>query len=673
MNMAANNIRAGRAFVEATLHDKISPGLKRIQARMRAFGATVKAVGKKIFALGAALAVPLIAAAKSFAEMGAEMARMSQRTGASVESLSALGYAAENSGVGMESLETGLKKMQKAVGEASMGNMAAAMSFAKLHIAIGQLRGLSPDKQFELIADRIDQIRDPAQRAAMAMEIFGKSGTELLPLISGGAAKINGLMREAQRLGMVMSKEDAGAALKLSQAMTDLWASIKMAAFQVGAALAPVLVPLIEKIRSVLGNVINWLKHNRAFVVSAAKMVAIIVTLGAGVFLLGAAFTSLAAVLGGLAAVVGIALNPFVLIAGLVGGAVFAFVKFTDAGKKLWKEVKAFMAPILDTFKETFGGIKDAISAGDLALAGRIALTGLQLAMREGIAQISTAVGGDAGNMISDIGGKLLNGDLSGAWSDVIDGMQVIWAGFSSSVVSVFSGVVDAVIDLWDGLTGKIAKFFQTEIEAGTVFGKVLEGKFGEAAKKGAQDVAGGASTALALVPHDDAALGVKPGPLAGKLNLLPDAPRANAADLIHQKADEMKDKLKAIEDEAKANEKKAKEKFHRNIDGAPARNNHEIDDLKNQLKELLKQAAKEAKNADLKKKGDEVQHGQDAAITAVKTSVAGTFNGAKAGQILGGSDPVVQHLKLVHRTLQKIDKNTKDANNGPLVFGPGG
>ena len=68
-----------------------------------------------------------------------------------------------------------------------------------LNLTVEDLNRLKPEKQFELIADRISKIPNPTARAAIAMQIFGKTGTSLLPMLAGGAKRMEGLRAEPGR------------------------------------------------------------------------------------------------------------------------------------------------------------------------------------------------------------------------------------------------------------------------------------------------------------------------------------------------------------------------------------------------------------------------------------------------------------------------------------------
>jgi len=165
----AGAIRAGRAFVELFADDsKLVRGLKRAQAKLKAFGEGVRNLGLKLAGLGSAVVAPLIASTKVFAKMGDDLAKMSARTGFSVESLSELGFAAELSGTSIEVLENGIRKMQRTIVDAASGMQSAQDALALLGLTVADLDNLSPEQQFKLIADRLAAIEDPTLKATGA-------------------------------------------------------------------------------------------------------------------------------------------------------------------------------------------------------------------------------------------------------------------------------------------------------------------------------------------------------------------------------------------------------------------------------------------------------------------------------------------------------------------------
>lgn len=111
--------------------------------------------------------------------MGGRLAELSDRTGVAVDKVMLLERAFQNTGVGADSLGPILNKMQKAIVDAGDGSSKAADAFTQLGIPLSTLQNLSPDEQLKAIGKAIAGIPDPAERAAVSMEIFGKSGGAL--------------------------------------------------------------------------------------------------------------------------------------------------------------------------------------------------------------------------------------------------------------------------------------------------------------------------------------------------------------------------------------------------------------------------------------------------------------------------------------------------------------
>lgn len=403
---AASGIRAGAAYVELFVKDsRLVKGLNAASAKLKAFGASVTALGARIAGLGVALALPLLGAAKLFADMGSDMLDMSQRTGVAVEALSELRYAAEQSGSSAEDLEKGLRTMSRNVIEAARGSASARQNLSRLGLTIADLSGLSPDQQFELIADRLSRIQNPANRATMAMEIFGRTGASLMPLLSSGANGIQDLRREANSLGLTMSTEDAEAAEAFGDALSTLWRSLKQVAFMVGAALAPTLKQLAEWITRVAANVAGWIDENRETVTIIAAVIAAIIGIGTALMVLGTiisvvgsaigvvtfAITAVTTAISLLGTVIGLLLTPIGLVVAAVGGIAAAVLFATDEGNMALESLGEGFDQLLGAAGTAWQGIQDAIAAGDLAGAMEVAWLGIQVVWETGIAAITAA------------------------------------------------------------------------------------------------------------------------------------------------------------------------------------------------------------------------------------------------------------------------------------------
>jgi len=199
---STQGIRAGRAFVELFADDsKLVRGLRRAEKRLKAFGDRIRNLGLKIAGLGAAMLAPMLGAAKAFGSMGDQVAKMAKRTGFGVEALSELTFVASQTGTSLEAMETGFRRMQRSIYDAGRGLSTQTDALTDLGLEYKDLAGLAPEDQFKLLAEAISRIEDPTRKAALAQALFGRAGTQLLPMMASGAKGIEILQAEARRLG----------------------------------------------------------------------------------------------------------------------------------------------------------------------------------------------------------------------------------------------------------------------------------------------------------------------------------------------------------------------------------------------------------------------------------------------------------------------------------------
>src|SRR5690606_28423232 len=106
-------------------------------------------------AAGAAITGPMVAAAKQFASAGDSLHKMSARTGASAQSLSELGFAAEQSGSNVDALGSAMFRMRRRIANASTGAGPAVRALRDLGLEAGKLTQLPVDEQLGVIADAL--------------------------------------------------------------------------------------------------------------------------------------------------------------------------------------------------------------------------------------------------------------------------------------------------------------------------------------------------------------------------------------------------------------------------------------------------------------------------------------------------------------------------------------
>ena len=496
----AQGVRAGRAFVEIGADPReFQRALKNLQKGIGELGRNLQMAGGTLMAAGAAIVGSIAGASAQFAATGDAVAKMSARTGIGVEALSAMSFAAEQSGADLATFEKGVRRMQSTLNDASMGMASATDSLSALGLQVTDLQGLSPDKQFEILANALAGVEDASQRAALAQRIFGRAGTALLPLMSAGAGGFAALRAEAERLGLVMDADTAKQAEVLTDAMNSLRRGIGAVVFQVGSAVAPVFSDLAQRLSVVAGGVARFIRQNQQLVNRVLKVAATVTVAGGAIFGLGTALRVAAFGFGGITSAASALIQPLRLVAaGLAGVVVFAAqavvaitvyaaqsIAAAAATTAAWVVANA---PIVAIAVAIAGiGLAAVQLAGGFRAVGQAAASALQpIAGWVGAAgaSISTAFGtvlSDAKTVFSDLystaattfGGisdALAMGDLAAAGQIAWLGLQAVWQRGVAAIMSYTDPFVEYLQNVWGNVstfTLNVVDSLFTNLQAG--------------------------------------------------------------------------------------------------------------------------------------------------------------------------------------------------------------
>jgi hypothetical protein len=229
------------------------------------------AIAGSITGLGVALGgIGLAAAGKGIIDMADSLDELSQRSGASVESLSKLGVAARMSGLDTEQVSLGLVRLSRNLGEiAAGGGKDAKAALDQLGVsafnASGELR--KPDEvMFDLI-DSLAKLEDGGTKTRLTMELLGRGSAALIPMFNMGAEAIKGL-------NTGISEEFA----KNAGIYNDRMEALKMQFTALGVTVLDQLLPSMIKGTEFIGGLISsaqgWLKENEGALGAFVKGIA---------------------------------------------------------------------------------------------------------------------------------------------------------------------------------------------------------------------------------------------------------------------------------------------------------------------------------------------------------------------------------------------------------------
>lgn len=308
----------GRATIELGLNQtKLDSGLKAAQAKFKKMGASIAKVGAGLAGIGASIVAPIALAAKAFAQVGDDIEKISARTGESARFISAMGFAAEQSGSDINTFEKALIGLERTTNDMRQGLKSADDAYAAIGLTLKDLEGLTTAEKFELIAERIREVPDAGKKAAIAMEIFGKSGQKLIPLLNAGAEGIARFKKEAEDFGIIISEEDAKNAAELTDSINILSKSFVGLKLSVGSSVAGLFNELALSIASVLKNVSAFARENKSMIKVLFIAASALAGLGSALAVAGGAFFLIAQIL---PFIVGAVVALTLPIIGIVGG-----------------------------------------------------------------------------------------------------------------------------------------------------------------------------------------------------------------------------------------------------------------------------------------------------------------------------------------------------------------
>jgi len=250
--------------------------------------------------LGGAFAVGAIAdfgkhAVSAFQETGSQAASLKRLLGGTAEEASRLNFAAEETGVSTDSMATSLKKFSKAVeggtdaekkqfdalakkneglektraklealkhptaaqrqqlldltktigeNDGAMGELGVGME--KLGFSTVDAKGdlLSMHQQLLVVADKFKSMPDGMEKNALAMKLFGKAGTDMLPFLNRGAAGIADLEKQSDKFGLTLNQKQLDALKKNKEATREMHAAMKGLMVHIGSELFPVVTKI---------------------------------------------------------------------------------------------------------------------------------------------------------------------------------------------------------------------------------------------------------------------------------------------------------------------------------------------------------------------------------------------------------------------------------------------
>jgi hypothetical protein len=431
------------AYVQAYLDDNpVTQGLAKLQGKVKKFQATLSTMAAGT--MGGELPEPfgaiarfaqspagafaaLLGAAKFTADARAEMLRMSETAGVTVEKFSAYAYAARRAGLSNEALASGLKKLESKEFQTAMQGLGKSIGGMKgltsaTFAAMGT--GDATDRLRQFI--KISENMPTAEKIGLAKRL---GISELLPLINQGVESLDAFTARAKALGLVMSEEDARGGRKFAEAFGDLQDVLKSAVGQIGGAVVPLITGLTNVIIPVVAGIRDWIKTH--------KYLTVALFLGTGAIVAGGI------ALKGLAVITGIASKAITVLQWAVKGVQVAFSVLSSVISWL---------PLL---------ANPWVLAG-LAIAGVVIWIAKLAGSFDGLSALWKGLSQDFADSFGAIANALSKGDIQGAWNVVTAFLKTEWVRVTEYLAQAWANFSDYFM----GMLDKYAPWVSTVLRA---------------------------------------------------------------------------------------------------------------------------------------------------------------------------------------------------------------
>lgn len=166
----------------------------------------------------------LVSAGKRALDYAGSLGEVSQQLGVTSRDLQVFRYIGSQVGVEQAEMDKGLQRLTRTMGEADAGSKKQATAFRELGVAVRDVNGrvLTAGEVMPRLADAFAQIKDPATRARLETQLFGKAGQQLDPLLTQGSKGVEALTKRADELGIVLGDDLVKKADDASDRLTEL-------------------------------------------------------------------------------------------------------------------------------------------------------------------------------------------------------------------------------------------------------------------------------------------------------------------------------------------------------------------------------------------------------------------------------------------------------------------
>ena len=470
--------------------------LGQASQKMAKFGGAVEKAGQSLRGLSmvaGAVDVALAGLTVKAGQTADDLNTMSKVTGIGTEELQKYKLSADLLDVSVDTIAKSQTKLKRSMLSAQQGSKNMTDAFNTLGVAIVDSNGHLRDQE-DVFSDAIKSLgkmTNETERDAIAMQIFGKSASELNPLIEDNGETFQKVADIFKQNNLeIVDQETIDKANEFQDSLDTIKAMGMATLSTIGMQLAGYLAPAMEKISEVLGKVFGWLSQLDPQVLMIIGIVAgVIAVLSPLLITIGKIATGISAIMGLMSTLgvslgaIGGALLPIIgIIAGVIAVGVLLYknwdwicekaTQLKDWVVQKWTELTTKVTETVTAFKEwvstTWTNIKTKVT--DTATAIKNGVVNTFNALKTAVVNAWTSLRDSVVGTVTGIKDKVLF-----YWTALKVGVVIIvnaikstiggiWDSIKSKTVGTFNAIKSTAVSVWNGIKSAITNPIQTAV-----------------------------------------------------------------------------------------------------------------------------------------------------------------------------------------------------------------
>jgi hypothetical protein len=236
-------------------------GFAKLGKSLKKVGAGFSKFAKVASVAATAVSAAMLLMIKQTANFGDNLDKTSQKTGVLVEDLQRLRLAARIGGASSADMDKGIRFLSRSISEAADGMVEYQDAFESMGVSfVTNNGGLRDTKEVMLdIADFFSTVQDGAAKTTDAMAVFGRAGTNLIPMLNEGAA---GIKEIGERLLSFTTDEQADEAAVFNDELEFMRSNIAALSRDALQPVLPLMTEWFQTINDGLPIMQKWIQDN---------------------------------------------------------------------------------------------------------------------------------------------------------------------------------------------------------------------------------------------------------------------------------------------------------------------------------------------------------------------------------------------------------------------------